>query len=265
MIPQKSTDNRTLVQQQFGSNAGAYATSTVHAKGASLGRLVELVQPQTEWRALDIATGAGHTAFAFAPHVAHITASDLTLEMLTVAENLAKEKRLENVDFKEADAENMPFDNATFDLVTCRIAPHHFPDIHQFLQECARVLKPGGVLAIVDNIVPEDQPAAEFVNAFEKFRDPSHGRCLSAEEWADSYQQSEIKLTHAEEAKKAMDFEAWCNNMNVSPEGRATLRGMLRGAPTFAQVFLSPEFTEGGRITFYLSEGIFIGRSNKNG
>ena len=61
---------KDLVQQQFGAHAAAYATSTVHAKGASLGRLVELVKPQPQWQALDIATGAGHTAAAFAPHVA---------------------------------------------------------------------------------------------------------------------------------------------------------------------------------------------------
>ncbi|HLF88947.1 MAG TPA: methyltransferase domain-containing protein [Anaerolineales bacterium] len=253
-------DNKTLVQQQFGANAAAYATSTVHAKGASLSRLVELTQPRADWWALDIATGAGHTAFAFAPHVARVTASDLTPEMLTVAANLANEKGWENVDFKEADAENMPFYDATFDLVTCRIAPHHFPDIGQFVRECARVLKPGGTLAVVDNIVPTEPEAADFVNAFEKFRDPSHERCLSAKEWADAYQQAGITLTHAEEAKKAMDFEAWADNMNVSAEGRETLRGMLRDAPTTAQVFFSPEYKEDGNIQFMLSEGIFVGR-----
>ena len=51
---------KTLVQQQFGANAAAYATSAVHAKGASLARLVELVKPGADWSVLDIATGAGH-------------------------------------------------------------------------------------------------------------------------------------------------------------------------------------------------------------
>ena len=253
-------DNKTLVQQQFGANAAAYATSSVHAKGASLARLVELTQPRGDWRALDIATGAGHTAFAFAPHIARVTASDLTPEMLTVAENLAKDKGLTNVDFKQADAENLPFDGATFDLVTCRIAPHHFPDIDRFVREGARVLKPGGVLAIVDNIVPSDPEAADYINAFEKFRDLSHGRCLPAEEWANSYEKAGLALIHAEEAKKAMNFEAWADNMNVSVEGRETLRGMLHDAPTSVLAFLAPEFEGVNTITFYLSEGIFIGK-----
>lgn len=252
-------DNKTLIQQQFGANAAAYATSTVHAKGASLPRLIELTRPHAGWRALDIATGAGHTAFAFAPHVAHVTASDLTPEMLTVAARLAQEKGLNNVAFREADAENLPFDAATFDLVTCRIAPHHFADVPRFVQECARVLTPGGVLAIVDNIVPADPPAAEFINAFEKFRDPSHARCLTAEEWATAYQQAGITLTHAEEARKAMNFDAWADNMNASPETRAALRQMLQTAPPIAKEFFAPQFLEDGTITFYLSEGIFIG------
>ena len=72
---------KSLVQQQFGAHAAAYSTSTVHAKGASLARLVELVKPQPDWRALDIATGSGHTAAAFAPHVSRVTASDITGEM----------------------------------------------------------------------------------------------------------------------------------------------------------------------------------------
>ncbi len=253
-------ENKTLVQQQFGANAAAYATSTVHAKGASLTRMVELTHPDRGWRALDIATGAGHTAFAFAPHVAHVTASDLTPEMLTVAANLAKEKGLTNLAFQEADAENLPFDDATFDLVTCRIAPHHFPDIEQFVRECARVLKPGGVLAVVDNIVPTDQEAANYINAVEKFRDPSHERCLSAEAWADAYQQAGITLTHSEEAKKAMDFTAWANNMNVSAENRDVLRERFRTAPASAQAFFSPEYKADGTIKFLLSEGLFIGK-----
>jgi len=253
-------DNKTLVQQQFGPNAAAYATSTVHAKGASLARLVELTQPREDWHALDIATGAGHTAFAFAPHVALATASDLTPQMLTVAANLAKNKGLTNVDFKEADAENLPFDEATFDLVTCRIAPHHFSNINQFVRECARVLKSGGTLAIVDNIVPVEQEAADYINSLEKFRDPSHVRCLSAEEWADAYQQAGIILTHAEEARKTMNFEAWCNNLNVTAEARQTLRGMFRDAPATAQAFFNPEDLEDSNLRFTLSEGIFIGK-----
>ena len=83
----------SLVQQKFGAAAADYAASTVHAKGESLARLVALVDPQHHWRVLDVATGAGHTALALAPHVEHVVASDITAEMLAEAGKLAAQAR----------------------------------------------------------------------------------------------------------------------------------------------------------------------------
>ncbi|MCP4428488.1 MAG: methyltransferase type 11, partial [Chloroflexi bacterium] len=77
--------SKSVVKEQFGANAAAYATSKPHAKGASLARLVELTRPQPDWQMLDVATAAGHTAFIFAPHVAHVWATDITPEMLALA------------------------------------------------------------------------------------------------------------------------------------------------------------------------------------
>src|SRR5262249_6639698 len=118
--------SKSLVQERFGNFAATYATSRPHAKGNSLLRLAELGAPQARWIALDIATGAGHVALALALRLAHVVASDLTLEMLGVARGLARERGVSNISFAEMRAEALPFGDATFDLVTCRIAPHHF-------------------------------------------------------------------------------------------------------------------------------------------
>ena len=96
--------DKKSVQEQFGAHARTYITSRPHAKGASLQRLVELVEPQPGWQALDIATAAGHTAFAFAPHVAHVHATDITPEMLTVAREQVAERDVDNVTVEHADA-----------------------------------------------------------------------------------------------------------------------------------------------------------------
>ena len=74
-------------------------------------------------------------------------ASDLTAEMLVEAAKLAKAKGFANMETAPADAEALPFEDARFDLVTCRIAPHHFPDIPTFVAEVWRTLKPGGTFA----------------------------------------------------------------------------------------------------------------------
>ena len=112
---------KIINQSQFSESAERYATSPVHAKGDSLEALVDAMAPHLDWHVLDVATGAGHTALAFAPHVETVVASDLTTRMLDVAERLAGEREVGNITFKEADAEKLPFENATFDGVTCRI------------------------------------------------------------------------------------------------------------------------------------------------
>jgi ubiquinone/menaquinone biosynthesis C-methylase UbiE len=270
-IPQEPTPmSKDLVQQQFGANAAAYATSAVHAKGASLARLVELVQPKGDWTALDIATGAGHTALAFAPHVASVIASDLTPEMLVESAKLATAKGYTNMTTALADAERLPFPDASFDLVMSRIAPHHFPDIAAFLSESRRVLKPGGTFALVDNVAPDENTTPGFAtsdlaaadkayNGFEKKRDPSHGRALTTAEWTRAIGDAGLKLTHTEHAPKAMDFATWCKTMKVPQDTVAELRTVLTGASGALAAFLKPTI-DGDTIGFTLDELIAIAK-----
>ena len=250
--------DKKSVQEQFGAHARTYITSRPHAKGASLQRLVELVEPQPDWRALDIATAAGHTAFAFAPHVAHVCATDITAEMLTVAREQVAARGVDNVTVEHADAENLPYPDNRFDLLTCRIAPHHFPDVDAFLRESMRVLRPGGILAVVDNVVPEGV-AGDYVNAFEKLRDPSHGRCLSVEEWLESYTRASLELTQHEILEKQMVFEDWAARHD--PAMQSYLRALLWHGPPQTHEFLHPR-SENGNTLFHLREGLFIGRKH---
>jgi ubiquinone/menaquinone biosynthesis C-methylase UbiE len=262
--------SKELVQQQFGANAAAYLTSTVHAKGASLARLVELVAPKKDWIALDVATGAGHTAAVFAPHVAKVIASDLTPEMLEQAKKLAAEKSLPNMETAIADAEALPFPDKSFDLVTCRIAPHHFPNIGKFLAEVHRVLKPGGTFALVDNVSPDEETtpgysaddlkaAGAAYNAFEKLRDPSHGRALDTSEWLALMSKAGLQLVHREHAPKGMDFQSWVKTMNVPAETVPRLAAMLDEASPALKAFIKPT-NDAGKRGFTLDELIAIAR-----
>ncbi len=258
---------KTTIREQFGANAAAYTTSVVHAKGASLQRLVELARPQPDWQALDIATGTGHTALAFAPFVAHVTATDITPEMLAEGAQLAAERGVHNITFETADAEALPYEDGRFHLVTCRIAPHHFPNVAAFVQESARVLRPGGVFALVDNVVPGSRlhgkkadrlrEAGAYINAFEKLRDPSHGRCLSQEEWVDLIVAAGLQIEHQETLWKEIPFEKWAARHTA--EMRTRLKVMVLQAPEVAAEFFSPQQT-GDALTFRLQEGLFIAR-----
>jgi len=253
--------NSDLVRQQFGANAANYATSTVHAKGASLGRLIELIDFDADWRSLDIATAAGHVALACAEHVREAVGSDLTPEMLDVARQQAAERSVENVSFEIGDAEALPFDDNSFDLVTCRIAPHHFPNPGRFIAETARVLRPGGVFGLVDNVVPDDAEVAAFANDWERKRDPSHLRCLSVNEWLGLLAENDFAVTHSELMAKRMGFEMWCNNMSVPTPLRAELLTELAEASSAVTEFLRPELGSAGDqavAAFHLTECVIV-------
>jgi ubiquinone/menaquinone biosynthesis C-methylase UbiE len=259
---------KDLVQQQFGAHAAAYATSTVHAKGASLGRLVELVKPQPQWQALDIATGAGHTAAAFAPHVARVVATDLTEEMLEESAKLAKSKGFSNMETARADAEALPFPDGSFDLVTCRIAAHHFPDVPTFVAEVWRVLRAGGTFALVDNISPDAEStpgypntelrdAALVYNAFEKIRDPSHGRCLGMAEWTEVLSDTGFNVLAKERLPKDMEFQPWAERMGCDRLTVERLRTMLTDGSAALKAFLKPR-DESGKLWFTLDEALIL-------
>ncbi|MEM9565846.1 MAG: methyltransferase domain-containing protein [Actinomycetota bacterium] len=248
---------RDLVRTQFGANAANYAASPVHARGSSLTRLVEVLEPDPSWRLLDIATAAGHTAFAFAPAVAEVVASDLLDEMLDVARGQAAERGVANVTFEVADAESLPFEDSSFDAVTCRIAPHHFPRPDRFVAEVARVLRPGGRFGLVDNMV--DAEASAFVNHFEKRRDPSHVRALSLDEWLELVEAAGMSVTAVERLRKRMVFETWADNMSVPDPVRVELLADLESAPDAAVAYLEPELGEPGdqsAAAFHLTEGV---------
>jgi ubiquinone/menaquinone biosynthesis C-methylase UbiE len=253
-------DSNQLIQQQFGAHANLYATSDVHAKGASLARLVALTNPQRDWQVLDVSTGAGHTALTFAPRVARVIATDLTLQMLDAARQLAAERGLANIEFKPADAHALPFDDNTFDLVTNRLALHHFTNARKGIAEMARVCKPGGVVALVDNIVPPDKPTAGYLNHFEQVHSPSHNWAYPVARLEVYFADARLKVEHTETLRKEMEFEPWAERAGASAATKEKLRALLlRDVPESVRQFLTPR-ADGDKIFFTLTEAIVIGR-----
>ena len=235
------TDSKSLSQQRYTELADGYVTSETHAKGADLDRLIAIAQPQADWHALDIATGGGHTALKFAPHVAQVTATDLTPRMLGKAHEFITGQGAENVNFQVADAENLPFDAATFDLVTCRIAPHHFPDAFKFVQEGARVLKPGGLLLVQDHVLPDDERDADYVDAFEKSRDPSHNRAFPEYAWRGMFLDAGLTIAHTEQLTKRHNFVDWTARQNCDAATIERLTVLLAKAPSAVAAWMQAQ------------------------
>jgi ubiquinone/menaquinone biosynthesis C-methylase UbiE len=109
---------------------------------------------------VDIATGGGHTGFYLASLGHDVTLADLAQPMLERAAKAAAERGLK-MQTKQHAAEQFPYPDRQFDLVTCRVAAHHFSSPEDFMRETARVLKPGGWFLLIDGSVEDDQAEAE--------------------------------------------------------------------------------------------------------
>jgi ubiquinone/menaquinone biosynthesis C-methylase UbiE len=101
---------------------------------------------------LDIACGSGEPSLAMAKVVGpegRVVATDLTEEMIAIAIENAKSQGITNIEFRQADATSLPFQNSSFDAVTCRYGVMYFPDVQNALKEIYRVLKPSSKVALV--------------------------------------------------------------------------------------------------------------------
>jgi ubiquinone/menaquinone biosynthesis C-methylase UbiE len=231
-------EGKELVQEQFAKAAQEYVHSRTHGDPAALRDFVHAIDSLPHWVCLDIATGGGHAAKALAPNVSRVVVTDLTRNMLAAAREHLVREGIRNADYVVADAEDLPFLDTTFDLVTCRIAAHHFPHPDKFVAEAVRVLKPGGMLGFVDNVSPEDDAAATFYNTFEKLRDPSHQRALKVGEWERLFRQHGLLVTRSSLRRKQLDFRSWVKRMVDSDEqAKAVEQYFLEAPPQLQQVF----------------------------
>jgi ubiquinone/menaquinone biosynthesis C-methylase UbiE len=220
-----------LVRAQFGPVAEAYVTSAYHASGADLARLVDAALLRDIDTVLDLGCGAGHTALAVAPHVAHVTAVDLTPDMVAAASSLAEQRGISNITFDVADSARLPFADASFDVVTSRAAAHHFADVRAALSEAVRVLRPGGRCVIVDTISLEDAALDTFWNCLEILRDASHVRNWRVSEWLSMLTEAGFSTAHLVESFAIpMDGAAWVKRMRTPERKVAMIRTLLEEA-----------------------------------
>jgi SAM-dependent methyltransferase len=216
--PSAMSDSKTheaLVGDQFGSRAGAYLSSAVHAQGADLDALAALVDGRAQPRVLDLGCGAGHVSFAVAPRAGAVVAYDLSAEMLAVVARAAAERGFANIETRQGVAEQLPFDDASFDCVLSRYSAHHWRDVEAALREVARVLKPGGIVGIVDAVSPGPPLLDTFIQAIELLRDPSHVRDYSRSEWEAAMMRAGLTPRSAAAHHVRLDFAAWVERMRT--------------------------------------------------
>ncbi len=252
-----SDAHKARVQAQFGASAEAYVQSKGHAGGEDLDRLLLWGRKRGAVRALDIATGGGHTAVAFAGFTPTVVATDLTLPMLQAARKFAVSQGAADVRFLAADVDALPFKDASFGVVTCRIAAHHFPELLPAVRQVARVLRSGGSFLVQDILGHEDEECAAFILEVEKRRDPSHVRSFRQLEWTAFLRAAGLTIIDEAVMTKVRVWDEWTGRTRMSAEAKAALERFVLEAPARCREAFDFR-VEGGRILSFTDRMLLL-------
>ncbi len=218
--------------QRFDTLSGNYAASEVHTSSPTRDRLHALLPPVES--VCDVASGAGHTGLGFAGMARRIVAVDPAPNMLAQVRRLAAERGVA-VETVEAFAESIPLPSASFDLVVCRVAAHHFSDLPKAMAEMTRLAKPGGRVAIID-MEGNEEPAIDALNhEIEVLHDPTHVRSYTVAHWRQLFAANGLEIEACEnrwwEFPAGLTVGRWCELGNSGAEALQTIRARLAAAP----------------------------------
>jgi ubiquinone/menaquinone biosynthesis C-methylase UbiE len=248
--------------EQFDRQSDRYGKSHILADTQDVAAALEGVAASAGARALDVATGGGHAALWLARNGWKVTAGDIAPRMLESARRLCAENGLE-IETRLFTAEEMPFAAGSFDLVTVRVAPHHFSSPPRFIRETARVLRSGGHFLLIDGSVPDEDPETEeWLHRVEKWRDTSHGRLLSRKSWEALVREAGLRVVRSElHPLKQPDLQWYFDTAGTSPENREQVFEAVRTASQHVRSALRLG-NEDGKIVWWWPRLTLLAKKN---
>jgi ubiquinone/menaquinone biosynthesis C-methylase UbiE len=231
-----STGHARKVERAFTTQAESFEDAARNQVFTSDARWVfERLPVGPDDLVLDVAAGTGHAARQLAPAARAVVALDATRAMLARGHAQAAVDGTVNVVFVHGDAAALPFLDASFDVVVCRFAAHHFEQPDAVVAEMARCVRPGGHVALVDLIADDDPPIATGQNRLERLRDPSHTRMLSTGELETLLAGAGLHAVDLLTRPLERTLEPWLDQAEVTVQTadqiRRELRSELAGGP----------------------------------
>jgi SAM-dependent methyltransferase len=250
-----------VIRESFTTQAEAFAANPWVTDEERIRRLVAAARLAGTERVLDIATGPGYIAEAFAGAAREVVGVDLTDAMLAIAKERTRERGVSNVSFRAADAQNLPFENGAFDVVVCRLALHHLLRPLEVLREMARVCRVGGTVLIEDIYASEHSERAAYQDRWEMLRDPSHVRTLAISELLQLFRDVGLEtdaVTTADDLTP--EVERWLATTKTPPERAAEIRRLLDEDRLQDLSGTQPFQDATGRLYFHARTAILAGR-----
>jgi len=208
------------IRERFTETADVFAQTTRRTRTEEAERLAERATAglanADKLLAIDLACGPGTYTRPLAARVRKAIGADLTPAMVEKAQAEAARDGITNIEFVCADIYALPFADGSAGIVACGYAFHHMTDPPRALAEMARVVQPGGRLAITDIIVPEGRDAA-LQNAVERVRDPSHTNTQSVTSFRAMIQKLGLRVVSENTHENWHDFDVWMGNAGKPP------------------------------------------------
>lgn len=196
------------VRERFTRSADAFVDLAVPHRIGDAETVARLAAPQANEVGLDLACGPGTFTMVLARKAKRVFGLDLTPALLERARRRASKEGLSNVNLICGDAPALPFRDGTFAFATCGFSFHHMSDPRRALEELARVLQPGGRLAVVDLYVP-DEADPETHNGIERARDASHTRTLQRGAFPKIIEAAGFRIQASEILERPRLFSEW--------------------------------------------------------
>ncbi|MGA2097353.1 MAG: methyltransferase domain-containing protein [Candidatus Acidiferrum sp.] len=250
-----------VVRESFTTQAQAFAANPWVIDQDRIKRLVAAAHLSGNERVLDMATGPGYIAEAFASAAREVVGVDLTDAMLAIAKQRTQERGISNVSFRSADAQNLPFENGTFDAAVCRLALHHFQEPLRVLREMTRVCRSGGKVVVEDIYASEHPQRAAYQDRWEILRDPSHVRALPLSELLQLFRDAGLEtdsVTTADDLRP--EVGRWLATTKVPPDRADQIRHLLEEDRLHDLSGTRPFQDATGKLFFHARTAILTGR-----
>ncbi len=223
-------NHHDVVRKQFSKQAPRFGEQGLTLSSPEhLQWMVNNLDPQPYFAVLDVAAGTGHLSRAIAPHVKQVVALDATPEMLLEGRHQAEQDGIGNIVFEQGLAEDLPYPTDAFDMVMSRFAIHHFEDPNLPMEEMVRVCRPGGKVAVIDLVSPENEALATTYNQLERMRDSSHTKAPSPSELKRLMQGAGLDIGHTISREIEVNVDRWLELTETSPEiGRAIVEELAQ-------------------------------------
>jgi len=152
-------------------------------------QLIKFIKKQKHDRILDVATGTGDLAIAASKlKPDEIIGVDISEKMLELAKEKAKKAGMDKtISFLKGDAEKLPFDSEYFDVVMVAFGIRNFENLKNGLKEIYRILKPGGIIVVLEFSKPVNFPVKQLYSCYSKWILPIIGRRISGDKRAYTY------------------------------------------------------------------------------